>query len=72
MTSEQLAIVEHMRAKGKSYWQIARRIGMSLGGEALSSYCLLYAIEGPKGRTKSPVRPGAGPHRDRFNASIDA
>jgi transposase-like protein len=57
MTSEQLAIVERMRAKGKSYRQIARRMGMSPG--AISWYCLRYAIEGPKGRIKSRVKPGA-------------
>ena len=46
-----------MRAKGKSYGQIGRRIGMSPG--AISWYCLRYAIEGPKGRTKTAVKPGA-------------
>jgi IS30 family transposase len=31
MTSEQLAIVKRMRAKGKSFRQIGMRIGMSPG-----------------------------------------
>jgi IS30 family transposase len=56
MTDEQRAIIERMRAKGKSYGQIGMRIGMSPG--AISWYCLRYAIESPKGRTKSAIKPG--------------
>ena len=57
MTSEQLAIVERMRANGKSFRQIGMRIGMSPG--AISWYCLRHAIDGPKGRAKGTVKPGA-------------
>jgi hypothetical protein len=61
MTDEQIAIVERMRAKGKSCAQIAVRIGMSRG--AVSWYCLRHGIEGPKKRAKSTVKPGSSATR---------
>ena len=56
MTGEQIAIIERMRAEGKSYGQIGIRIGMSPA--AVSWYCLRYGIEGPKGRAKSTRQAG--------------
>jgi hypothetical protein len=61
MTDEQIAIVECMRAAGKSDRQIGIRIGMSRG--AVSWHCLRYGIEGPKGRAQSTVKPGASATR---------
>jgi DNA-binding CsgD family transcriptional regulator len=48
VTSEQIEIVERMRAEGKSFGQIAKRIGMSKG--AVSWYCLRHGIESPRPR----------------------
>jgi DNA-binding CsgD family transcriptional regulator len=46
MTPEQFTMIERMREAGKSYKQIAARIGMSPG--AVSWYCLRQAIESPR------------------------
>lgn len=75
MAPEKVETIERMRAAGKSYRQIAAKIGMSPG--AVSWYCLRYAIESSRDRAPSAVTPGAVERRGnhvvrRFTPEEDA
>lgn len=75
MTPEQATTLERMRAEGKSYGLIARRIGKSVG--AVRWYSLRYGIESPRPRKPSNCVPGSVHRRGdgvvrRFTAQEDA
>lgn len=57
MTRDQAETIERMRAEGKSYGQIGRHIGKSVG--AVRWYCLEYGIGSPRPVAVSKCVPGS-------------
>lgn len=54
MTPDQAVVIEAMRAKGKSYAAISRKIGKS--ASSVRWYCDIYGVKSPKPKLKAKPR----------------